>query len=86
MAGATMLRYGSTVAGVQPHVVCLLAVRLHRRWIWYNTKVLNRVIGPKTLSAARPTTRKLTSNLKNNQQPRVRSVKYAIDVFPSRAT
>ncbi len=51
-------------------------------WIWYNTKVLNRVVGPKTLEQRQAEYEKTYKQFEKMPQPRVRSVKYAIDIFP----
>jgi ABC-2 type transport system permease protein len=62
--------------------LCLLAFVSTGAWIWYNTAILNRVIGPKTLQARQADYEKTYKQYEKTPQPRVRSVKYAIDVFP----
>ncbi len=52
-------------------------------WIWYNTAVLNPLIGPKTLERFQADYEKTYKPLDKLPQPRVRSVKYAVDIFPS---
>jgi ABC-2 type transport system permease protein len=52
-------------------------------WIWYNTEVLNRLLGPKDLERRQAEYEKMYKGFEKLPQPRVRSVKYAIDVFPS---
>jgi ABC-2 type transport system permease protein len=52
-------------------------------WIWYNTEVLNVVLGPKDLARARADYERNYKRFDTLPQPRVRSVKYALDIFPS---
>ena len=52
-------------------------------WIWYNTEVLNRLAGPKDVERVQAEYEKTYKPMDKLPQPRVRSVKYAIDVFPS---
>jgi ABC-2 type transport system permease protein len=63
--------------------VCLLAFAACGGWIWYNTEVLNPLVGPKELARVEAEYEKTYKPLNRVPQPRVRSVKYAIDVFPS---
>ena len=63
-------------------LVCLLAFISTGAWIWYNTEVINRVVGPKTLQRRQADYEKNYKQYEKQQQPRVRSVKYAIDVYP----
>jgi len=51
-------------------------------WIYYNTKVLNRLIGPKSLERLQADYEKTYKPLSKLPQPRVRSVKYGIDIYP----
>jgi ABC-2 type transport system permease protein len=55
-------------------------------WIWYNTEVLNRLPGPKDVERVKAEYEKTYKPLNKLPQPRLRSVKYAIDVFPSSRT
>ncbi|MGB7728650.1 MAG: hypothetical protein WBL50_11495, partial [Candidatus Acidiferrum sp.] len=61
----------------------LLAFAACGCWIWYNTKVLNHLQGPKDLERVQAEYEKTYKPLEKLPQPRVRSVKYAVDVFPS---
>ncbi|MGZ4845897.1 MAG: M1 family aminopeptidase, partial [Candidatus Angelobacter sp.] len=63
-------------------LVCVLAFASTGAWIWYNTAVVNRVVGPKTLQRRRADYEKAYKQYEKLAQPRVRSVKYAIDVYP----
>ena len=62
--------------------MCLLAFASTGGWIWYNTEVLNRVVGPKTQQRLQAEYEKSYKQYEKIPQPRVRSVKYAIDVYP----
>jgi ABC-type transport system involved in multi-copper enzyme maturation permease subunit len=61
----------------------LLAFAACGGWIWYNTEVLNHLQGPKDLQRVEAEYEKTYKSLDKVPQPRVRSVKYAVDVFPS---
>jgi ABC-type transport system involved in multi-copper enzyme maturation permease subunit len=63
-------------------VVCLLAFVATGGWIYYNTEVLNPLIGPKDMERRQADYEKNYKKFDNLPQPRVRSVKYSIDVFP----
>jgi ABC-2 type transport system permease protein len=63
--------------------VCLLAFATCGGWIWYNTEVLNPLSGPKDVARSQVEYEKTYRPLAKLPQPRVRSVKYAVDVFPS---
>jgi ABC-2 type transport system permease protein len=63
--------------------VSLLASVVCGGWIWYNTEILNRLLGPKDVARAQADYEKTYKPLDKLPQPRVRSVKYAIDIFPS---
>jgi ABC-2 type transport system permease protein len=52
-------------------------------WVYYNTKVLNPLLGPKDLERRQADYEKTYHPYDKLPQPRVRSVKYAIDMFPS---
>ncbi|HET9184037.1 MAG TPA: M1 family aminopeptidase [Candidatus Angelobacter sp.] len=60
----------------------LLALSSTGAWIWYNTAVLNRLIGPKTQQRRQAEYEKQYKQYEKMPQPRVRSVKYAIDIYP----
>ena len=61
----------------------LLAFASCGAWILYNTKVLNPLLGPKDLERIQAEYEKTYKPLDKVPQPRVRSVKYAVDIFPS---
>jgi ABC-2 type transport system permease protein len=67
---------------VAASVLLLVAFAATGGWIWYNTKVLNRTVGPKDLQRRQADYEKAYKQFEKIPQPRVRSVKYAIDVFP----
>jgi len=52
-------------------------------WIYYNTEVLNTLLGPKDLERNQAEYEKNYKRFEKLPQPRVRSVKYAIDLFPA---
>ncbi|HLJ29354.1 MAG TPA: ABC transporter permease [Candidatus Angelobacter sp.] len=62
--------------------VCLLAFVGCGAWVWYNTKVLNPLLGPKDLERRQAEYEKTYKPFDKLPQPRVRSVKYNIQVFP----
>ena len=51
-------------------------------WVVYNTKVLNRLLGPKDLQRRQADYEKSYKPFDRLPQPRVRSVKYAVDIYP----
>jgi ABC-type transport system involved in multi-copper enzyme maturation permease subunit len=51
-------------------------------WIYYNTKILNKLAGPKDEQRVQANYEKTYKPLAKQRQPRVRSIKYAIDIFP----
>jgi ABC-2 type transport system permease protein len=63
--------------------LCLLVFAACGGWIWYNTEILNPLPGPKDMERVPAEYEKTYKPLDKIPQPRVRSVKYAIDVFPS---
>lgn len=52
-------------------------------WIWYNTELLNPVLGPKDLERRQADYEKTYKPFEKILQPRARSVKYAIEIYPS---
>jgi len=72
--------------GVWPalSLVCFLAFAATGGWIYYNTEVLNRLLGPKDLERRQADYEKNYKPFDKLPQPRVRSLKYAIDIFPER--
>ena len=51
-------------------------------WIWYNTEVRNVIIGPKTCERRQADFEKAYKQFEKQPQPRVKDVRYAIDIFP----
>lgn len=64
-------------------VVFLLAFTVCGGWIWYNTKILNPLLGPKDQQRLQADYEKNYKAFTKLPMPRVRSVKYQIDVFPA---
>jgi ABC-2 type transport system permease protein len=65
-------------------IACLLAFAATGGWIYYNTKVLNQLLGPKDLQRLQADYEKSYKRYESQLQPRVRGVKYAIDLYPWR--
>jgi ABC-2 type transport system permease protein len=63
-------------------LVCMVSFAATGAWIFYNTKVLNRLIGPKDQLALQAEYEKNYKQFDRLPQPRVRSDKYWVDVFP----
>jgi len=63
-------------------LVCLMSFAATGSWILYNTKVLNEVIGPKDQLALQADYEKNYKQFDRLPQPRVRSDKYWVDIFP----
>ena len=63
-------------------LACFLAFAATGGWIYYNTEVLNCLIGPKEMLRRQADYEKNYKRFDKLPQPRVRSVKYAIDLFP----
>ncbi|MGD0221526.1 MAG: M1 family aminopeptidase [Terriglobia bacterium] len=70
--------------GVWPALtlVCFLAFAATGGWIYYNTEILNPLIGPKETERRQADYEKNYKRFDKLPQPRVRSVKYSIDLFP----
>ncbi len=51
-------------------------------WVFYNTKILNEIITPKVQERRQAEYEKTYKKYEGIPQPRVQSVRYAIDVFP----
>ncbi len=75
------LRFGSGWRAAT--AVSLLAFVVCGGWIWYNTEILNRLLGPKDVERVQADYEKTYKPLDKLPQPRVRSLKYAVDIFPS---
>jgi ABC-type transport system involved in multi-copper enzyme maturation permease subunit len=67
---------------ISASLLCLLAFASTGGWIWYNTEVLNRVVGPKTQQRLQSEYEKTYKQFEKKPQPRVRSIKYAVDIYP----
>lgn len=67
---------------ISASLLCLVAFAATGGWIWYNTKIVNRTVGPKDLERRQAEYEKAYKQYEKLPQPRVRGVKYAIDVFP----
>jgi ABC-2 type transport system permease protein len=67
---------------VAASMLCLAAFISTGAWIWYNTAVVNRLVGPKTMQRRQAEYEKTYKQFEKTPQPRVRGVKYAIDVYP----
>jgi ABC-2 type transport system permease protein len=67
---------------ISASLLCLLAFASTGGWIWYNTEVLNRVVGPKTQQRLQAEYEKTYKQFEKKPQPRVRSIKYAVDIYP----
>jgi ABC-2 type transport system permease protein len=63
-------------------LLCAIAFVSAGGWIWYNTAVLNRMVGPKTTQRRQADYEKNYKKYEKLPQPRIRSVKYAIDLYP----
>lgn len=62
--------------------VCVLAFTACGGWIWYNTKMVNQLLGPKDLERRQADYEKTYKEFDKLPMPRPRSVKYNIQVFP----
>ncbi len=67
---------------ISASLLCLLAFVSTGGWIWYNTAIINRLVGPKTQQRLQAEYEKSYKQYEKIPAPRVRSVKYAIDVYP----
>src|SRR5207344_2300178 len=63
-------------------VALLLPLLATGAWIAYNTMALNPLLGPKDLQRLQADYEKRYKPLATRSFPRLRSVKYAIDLFP----
>ena len=63
-------------------LVCLVSFAATGAWIFYNTKVLNQLIGPKDRLARQADYEKNYKRFDRLPLPRVRSDKYWVDIFP----
>ncbi|HXX21834.1 MAG TPA: M1 family aminopeptidase [Terriglobia bacterium] len=62
---------------------CLMAFATTGGWIYYNIEVLNTLLGPKDEKRRQADYEKNYKRFEKLPQPRVRSAKYAIDIFPA---
>jgi hypothetical protein len=63
-------------------VVCFLAFSAVGSWAYYNTEVLNKIHGPKDRLRLQADFEKTYKPLENQLMPRIRSINYAIDIYP----
>jgi ABC-type transport system involved in multi-copper enzyme maturation permease subunit len=63
-------------------LACFLAFAATGGWIYYNTKILNRLLGPRDWERRQADYEKDYKPFDKLPQPRLRSVKYFIDIFP----
>jgi len=63
-------------------LACLLAFIAAGGWIRYNNNVINRMVGPRDLELRQADYEKNYKQFDKLHQPRVRSLRYAIDIFP----
>jgi ABC-type transport system involved in multi-copper enzyme maturation permease subunit len=61
---------------------CVLAFLAVGGWIYYNTKIINTIDGPKDLLRAQAEYEKTYKKFAKETMPRVRSIKYWIDIYP----
>jgi ABC-2 type transport system permease protein len=64
-------------------VVAVLGVAASAGFIWYNTAIINPLLGPQDSERLQAEYEKAYKPLAGIPQPRVRSVRYAIDLFPA---
>ena len=63
-------------------LICLVSFAATGSWIFYNTKVLNRLLGPKDQLALQADYEKNYKQFDRLPQPLIRSDKYWVDIFP----
>jgi ABC-type transport system involved in multi-copper enzyme maturation permease subunit len=63
-------------------LACFMAFAATGGWIYYNTEVLNPLYGPKDQQRLQADYEKQYKRFERQLQPRVRGVKYAIDIVP----
>jgi hypothetical protein len=75
---------GLRFRGVWPALtaVCLVFFASAGAWIYYNTKILNRSMGPKDRLRLQADYEKAYKGFDSMPMPRVRSVKYNVDLLP----
>jgi ABC-2 type transport system permease protein len=64
-------------------LLCTLCFIATGGWIYYNTRILNPLYGPKDNDRRQADYEKTYKRFEKQPQPRVRSIKYAIDIFPA---
>ncbi|HJZ65607.1 MAG TPA: M1 family aminopeptidase [Candidatus Acidoferrum sp.] len=62
--------------------ICLLSFGSVGAWAYYNTRVLNEYVGPKDMLHLQADYEKTYKPLEKTPMPRVRSLKYNIEIFP----
>jgi ABC-2 type transport system permease protein len=63
-------------------LACSLCFVATGGWIYYNTEILNQLLGPKDEQRLQADFEKSYKRFEKQRQPRVLGVKYAIDIFP----
>ncbi len=63
-------------------VVFMLAFAAVGSWAYYNTEILNPIHGPKDMMRLQADFEKTYKPLSNQLMPRIRNIKYAIDIYP----
>jgi len=63
-------------------LACFLCFTATGGWIYYNTKVMNQLLGPKDLQRLQADYEKSYKRFERQPEPRMRGVKYAIDIYP----
>ncbi len=63
-------------------LICVVSFAASGAWIFYNTKILNPLIGPKDQLVLQADYEKNYKQFDRLPQPRVRSDKYWVDIFP----
>ncbi len=61
-----------------------VAFALLGSWLFYNTKILNKITGPETELDLRAEYEKTYKKFQNMPQPRVTNIRYDIEVYPER--
>lgn len=75
---AARKRVPATVIGI---AACFVAIA---GWLYYNTQVLNSVMGPKSALNMRADYEKTYKKYQGIAQPRILSVRYDIDIYPEK--
>ena len=65
-------------------VACFAAFAAVGAWAYYNTKIVNPIQGPKDMERLQAEFEKTYKPFSNQLMPRIREVKYTIDIYPER--